>query len=42
MIFEFPIIRECGWTILRPAEQNSTELIPFMKDKPKNGIILRK
>lgn len=42
MVSEFPIIKEYGWNILRPFDSNSTGLIPFMVDKPKNGITLRK
>jgi hypothetical protein len=42
MMSEFPVIRESGWRILRPVNQNSTDLIPFMAEEPKNGKILRR
>ncbi|RIA86678.1 hypothetical protein C1645_828904 [Glomus cerebriforme] len=37
---EFPVISECGWRILRPKSQNSTELVPYEEHKPKDGTLL--
>jgi len=42
MLLEFPIIGEYGWKILRPVNQTSTDLIPFMLQSPKNGTTLRR
>jgi len=41
MMAEFPVIKDCGWQFLKPEGQNSTELIPYEVQKPKNGFVLK-
>ena len=41
MMAEFPVIRECGWKLLRPKSKNSTELVPYDEQRPKDGQVLR-